>query len=258
MPAVGTGVTIPNTFAGESGFVPASQLDVDFTTLATALNTLATFGNYLVDSGSANGIVVSTTADATLVATLIAGLPLQIKVAAANVDTGGTGATTINMNGLGTKNLTYPSLAALLPGQLKAGAIIQVMYDGTQFQYLGPIFGSGQFSGTVTGFTGGTTPTPTLVWSISDFHAGVAIPAMSGTSNSVSFLVSNLPAYLRPTRGQYCACPANLFFDNGSAVPLVSANVTGAILTLLLAGGNWTASGTKGSTGEIFISFLLN
>lgn len=48
-----------------------------------------------------------------------------------------TGATTLNINGLGAKNV-FLNNAALVGGELTQNVPVQVVYDGTQFQILGP------------------------------------------------------------------------------------------------------------------------
>lgn len=129
----GTGISIANTFNAEAGQVPASQLDANFAQLVAGYNNLVNFSNYYLDTGGANAIVI--TVPAPLVVAYVAGLPLQIKVANTN-----TGATTININGLGGVAVVYPGTAAAMSsGQLAAGAIIPVMFDGTNFQYLGAV-----------------------------------------------------------------------------------------------------------------------
>lgn len=45
-----------------------------------------------------------------------------------------TGATTLNVNGVGAKNIYKNGAVALIGGELVSGGIISVVYDGTQFQ----------------------------------------------------------------------------------------------------------------------------
>ena len=53
-------VTITNTFAAQSGPIPLSQLDANFSVLATGVNSVNNFGNYYVDaSGAANTVTVT-------------------------------------------------------------------------------------------------------------------------------------------------------------------------------------------------------
>ena len=49
-----------------------------------------------------------------------------------------TGATTLNIDSVGAKNITLPTTVALAGGELVAGSVAVVEYDGTQFQLVGP------------------------------------------------------------------------------------------------------------------------
>lgn len=74
-----------------------------------------------------------------------------------------TGATTLNINSIGAKNVYWKN-AACIGGELVQNVPVEVIYDGTQFQIIGPIFtgmtllGSSTASGasaiTFTGLTG--------------------------------------------------------------------------------------------------------
>ena len=115
---------IPNIFATQpSGNVPASYLDVDF----ALISNYNTFSNYLVDSGVANVYVVTFPVGTT--GSLAAGLLVNFKAGADN-----TGASTLAVNGMTAKNITNYDATALAAGQIKAGAIVSVIYDGTQIQ----------------------------------------------------------------------------------------------------------------------------
>jgi len=48
-----------------------------------------------------------------------------------------TGAVTLDLDGLGAKNIYSGGSAPMIPGQLIAGAMVFVEYDGTRFQLLG-------------------------------------------------------------------------------------------------------------------------
>jgi hypothetical protein len=121
-------LVIPNQFQNQSGPIPLSQLDADFTAVVNSVNNALTYSNYYQDtSGAANALVV--TVPAPTVFTYTAGTTLLVKVANTN-----TGATTINVNGLGTVNVLSSSLGALGSGQLVSGGIYPLFFDGTQFQ----------------------------------------------------------------------------------------------------------------------------
>ena len=66
---------------------------------------------------------------ATVPASYFAGMTVKILV-----DTTNTGATTLNLNSLGAKNILKNVNQALAAGDLVAGDIVTLIYDGTQFQ----------------------------------------------------------------------------------------------------------------------------
>ncbi len=119
-------VTI-TTFAGLAPPWSLPQLDTDIGNLQTAIQSQNTFSNFAVDTGVANAYV--TTPVAGIAATLTAGLLLQFKAINAN-----TGASTLNHNALGVKNILNPNGTALASGQIPAASVVTVIYDGTQFQ----------------------------------------------------------------------------------------------------------------------------
>lgn len=54
-----------------------------------------------------------------------------------------TGIPTLNINGLGAKNITRNGAAGIVPGDIRSGSVVTVTYDGTEFQILGIIGASG-------------------------------------------------------------------------------------------------------------------
>lgn len=123
-------IAIPNTFATATTTIPLSQLDSNFTTVSSSINDANTYSNYAVDTGSANAYIVTYTS---LTTTYTAGLRLQFKASNAN-----TGASTINVNAQGVKNITFANGTSIAPGTIVSGAIIDIIYDGTQFLLLSP------------------------------------------------------------------------------------------------------------------------
>ena len=120
--------TPPNQFQSQSGPIPLSQLDANFTGSANVFNSTLTYSNYYADSsGSANTITVTIPSPTTFSYTT--GVQLLVKVANTN-----TGATTINVNALGAVQVRTSSLSALSSGQLVAGGVYPLYYDGTYFQ----------------------------------------------------------------------------------------------------------------------------
>lgn len=121
-------ISIPNTFATATTTIPLSQLDTNFTTVSSSINDANTYSNYAPDTGIANGYAVTFTS---LTTSYTAGLRIQFKAANAN-----TGASTLNVNGQGAKNILFPNGTAITTGTIIANAIVDVIYDGTQFLLL--------------------------------------------------------------------------------------------------------------------------
>jgi hypothetical protein len=98
----------------------------DLTQLAQAIRRSAFI--YVVDTGSANNIAISPLRAPT---SYSAGLAYEVKVAVAN-----TGATTVNVSGLGARALVRMNGQPLVAGDLATAGIALIVYDGVQFQLL--------------------------------------------------------------------------------------------------------------------------
>ncbi len=82
--------------------------------------------SYFAAGGTANAITIAL--DPALIA-YSAGLVLRIKIATAN-----SAAVTLNVNGLGAKNVLGTNGAALVAGDLLVGDVATVIYDGAAFR----------------------------------------------------------------------------------------------------------------------------
>jgi hypothetical protein len=123
--------TLPTVLANlTAGNQPLSLIDGDLTTLRDPLLALSTFANYYTDTGAANAYAITVSSPQTV--SLAAGLPIQFKATNAN-----TGASTLQINALAAKNILNPNGTALSNAQISAGAVVTVIYDGTQFMLLG-------------------------------------------------------------------------------------------------------------------------
>lgn len=122
-------ISLSYTFATQSGPIPLSYLDSNYSTISSAINDTLTYSNYLVDTGAANAYAV--TFAGSLSTSYTAGLLIAFKAANAN-----TGASTLNVNSLGVKNIVRPDGSALASGEIPANSIALVCYDGTSFQLL--------------------------------------------------------------------------------------------------------------------------
>jgi hypothetical protein len=124
----GAAVITPSvTFGGQVGSISLGLLDTNFTQITAFLNNPNNYTNYLVDTGAANSYVV--TFSTGLTPTYTAGLAVVMKVTNAN-----TGASQINVNSLGLKNITKQGTVALSAGDMPANSVVLLVYDGTQFQ----------------------------------------------------------------------------------------------------------------------------
>ncbi|MBP3955383.1 hypothetical protein J8F10_08830 [Gemmata sp. G18] len=107
---------------------------------------------YSTVGGTANAITLTNSP----AVTSYSGGCLKLQFKAANTN---SGTTTVNVDGLGTKNiykLYNGSLVALSAGDIVSGAIYEIAYDGTQFQIKGlPNAAPDAYPGAVTGALSG-------------------------------------------------------------------------------------------------------
>jgi hypothetical protein len=106
-----------------------SGVQVAFDKLPAAEDLAQNRVGFLVDTGVVNAIV---TAFAVAPTAYGNGMTLTLLAAAAN-----TGAATINVNALGAKNIVRADGSALQAGDISAGGMIRLSYDGTVFRIMG-------------------------------------------------------------------------------------------------------------------------
>lgn len=94
-------------------------------------------GQFAADTGGANAYAMTLTP-----APLAYSNGMRVQFKAANSS---TGASTLNINSLGTKTITTPTGAAIAAGNITAGQVVDCQYDGTNFQML-----NATSSGTIT------------------------------------------------------------------------------------------------------------
>lgn len=187
-------VNIPNTFATSTSAIPLSYLDQDFNALANATNDLATYSNYVLDTGAVNAYIANYPTSI-VTSSLTAGLRLQFKAANAN-----TGASTLNVQvnsvSIGSGAIRLSDGSAISANTIVANAIVDVQYDGTNFQIMNDPSGgteiitnltlSGNLSVTGTStFTGNVTANVANITTISSntvFSSNGAITLPNGTT----------------------------------------------------------------------------
>ena len=183
-------ISIPNTFAGSTSAIPLVYLDQDFTAVSNATNDLATYSNYVVDTGVADAYIANYPANI-VTTTVTAGLRLQFK--AANANTGASNLQVqVNSVSIGSGSITLTDGTALAANTIVANAIVDVQYDGTNFQLLSDSSGgkevitdltvSGNLAVTgTTGLTGVLTANVANITTANITTANVA--TMSGTTS---------------------------------------------------------------------------
>ena len=171
---------------------------------------------------SVSGTNAITANSAPAITTYTAGQCFRFVSAGAN-----TGAVTLNINGLGAKNVTKNGATALASGDIPSGAVVQVVYDGTQFQltnvfinigaYL-PLAG-GTMSGaiamggnSITGIANAVNAQDAVAKNQLDAVstvANAALPKSGGTITGQVNMVSNAPVLLMQENDQ--TLPAGLW-----------------------------------------------
>jgi microcystin-dependent protein len=105
---------------------------------------------YAAAAGTANTYTASLTPAITA---YTAGMIVNIKINTAN-----TGASTINLNSLGVKDIKLLGGIALVGDEMPTNMLAELNYDGTQFILLNPSHGATTPTGTVVDFAGATPP----------------------------------------------------------------------------------------------------
>jgi hypothetical protein len=129
-----------------------------------------------------------------------------------------TGAVTLNINAIGAKSVTKNGTTALVSGDIAINAVVQVVYDGTQFQLLNPVAAANvsSFSAGTTGLTPNTATTGAVTL------AGTLAVTNGGTG--LATLTAN-----------------NVMLGNGTSTPsFVAPSTTGNVLTS--DGTTWTSA----------------
>ena len=183
-------ISIPNTFAGSTSAIPLVYLDQDFSQLSNATNDLATYSNYVVDTGVADAYIANYPANI-VTTTITAGLRLQFK--ATNANTGASNLQVqVNSVSIGSGAIRLTDGSALPANTIVANAIVDVQYDGTNFQLLSDSSGGKEVitdlnvtgNLTVTGTTGLTGALTANVANITTGNITTAnVTTMSGTTN---------------------------------------------------------------------------
>lgn len=177
--------------------------------------------------GTANAITISSSTPAVSSFTYTTGNTLLVPIASDN-----TGATTINVNGLGAVNIlrqTSNGLVALARGELQAGQNAILYYDGTQFQLINryPLFGL------ATSLASGSTTDLGTIGSHFVNVTGTTTITSFGSSASV-----NEPIYLLKFAGALTLTynATSLITPGGADIAIIAND---ELLVEYLGSGNW-------------------
>jgi hypothetical protein len=202
---------------------------------------LTLFGG--VDTGSANAYVLNFTANFSAYQN---GIVIYFIAANSN-----TGASTLNVNGLGVAAIVNANGQALNAGQIVGGQVAAVMYYNGNWLLISSPLGiptQGSFSATVTG---GSNAPLTCAYSINGNTVNINLPYCAFTSTATTFSLTGMPAGLQPATNK--VIPLAVMQNNGSLITTgaaaFSTGAYGSGVIQLLNNGNsagWTASGVKG------------
>lgn len=163
--------------------------------------------DYAVDTGTANTYAIALTP--ALLAN-ISGMPVRFKALNAN-----TGASTLNVNGLGAVAIKKNSTEALTAEDIKAGQVVEVAFDGTVFQLLSPP-ATGQPASSVP--WGGVSGKPATFPPEAHLHAGGDIFSAVANATAAPWAgVTGKPATYPPEAHTHDYAPSSQGVSTGNA-----------------------------------------
>lgn len=238
------------------------------TSVYTASETDIELQNSSKFSGTASGTNTYTISFTPAVTSYVSGQRFFVKFTNAN-----TAAATININGLGAKDLTKNGTTALASGDISANQVYVISYDGTQFQILGRITAaSGPTVASVAQLNTGTNNTEfasALGLEGSKYlnQNGTKLSATaSGTNTYTATITPAITAYtntqrffIKFTNANTGACTLNLNGLGAKSIvinanqPLTIGDISaGQILCLAYDGTNFQLIGRTYSRGSLF------
>jgi len=209
--------------------------------------------NYGIDVGAPNAIAVTPVLP---VAAYVPGLRMYIKVGNKN-----TSQVTVALAGLGAVPLLHSDLSPLLAYELGVGQLIEVCYDGTNFQMVGG--GSPTQTVTMTApahlYVNASTGDDTLYdgtsAAVSGGHGGPFRTVQKALSVMARYNLGGWDFYIHVADGVYAnAAPVEFPLPNGSGVVHVVGNTANPVAASIfntaagsawkiMLGGNWSLDG---------------
>ncbi len=156
----------------------------DLTQLAKASNLQALAGNFYTDSGTANACTLANTYPA--VASYTTGMEIRFLKGTTN-----SGATTVNVNGIGSVNLLHPNGNALQAGDLAAGQYVVARYNGSAFVVVpDATFAQRVFNvSATTALTSAQYRNSTIVVTVGVSNIDITLPALANVPDGTHYTI---------------------------------------------------------------------
>lgn len=246
-------VSIPNSFATSTSAIPLSYLDQDFSALANATNDLATYSNYVADTGAADAYIANYPTNI-ITSSLTAGLRLQFKAANTN-----TGASTLNVQvnsvSIGSAAIKLTDGSTLPAGSIVANAVVDVIYDGAAFQLLSDANGASETFGNVT-ITGTATINVANVTTMSGTTNYTGQQTFSGSTSAIAAVFTDAAEVATVSA---TAATGTINYDVTTQSVLYYTTNASANWTVNIRGNSTTSLNTLMSTGQsITVVFLVS
>jgi len=167
-----------------------------------------------------------------------------------------TGATTININGLGAKSITKSGTTALAAGDLVSGQVYLIEYDGTRFQLINP--STTPPSGILpiaNGGTGASTLAGANIAVVNVANTFTGTQTFSGTSSTTSVVLNDVAEV---TTVSATAATGTINYDITTQAVLYYTSNASANWTVNFRGSSGTSLNTLMTTGQsMTVAFLV-
>ena len=167
------------TYGGSVGPYTGSTLDTNLANIAAAIANANNYSNFLTDTGAANAYVVAFGAGITI--SLVAGLAVQF--VASNLN---TTASTLTVNGGATKSIVHKDGSATKPGEIPAGGVVSVIYDGAAWQMQNVFSDPASSADLIAGTSATKYVTPSAVTTAFAFSATFLSSAITVSAGGIS------------------------------------------------------------------------